>query len=97
MAYTHKQSGKTKFQWFLVYFLFASLVSSYTPEYSNIWNIFYSGGKKLMIATLFFIGAGISLSEIKKIGIKPLIQAVMLWIFISVISFYTISNGYISI
>ncbi|MCK9225861.1 MAG: putative sulfate exporter family transporter [Candidatus Muirbacterium halophilum] len=97
MSYFYKKDAKGKFQWFLVYFLLASLISCYFSGFSELWSVFYFSGKKLMIATLFFIGSGISFSEIKKIGIKPLVHSVLLWIFICVISFYVISFGFISI
>ncbi len=40
--------------------------------------------------TLFLIGAGLSGNTLKAVGIKPLLQGVLLWIFISVVSLYAI-------
>ncbi len=39
-----------------------------------------------MVLTLFLIGASLSLASIKSVGVKPLLQAVILWIVISVSS-----------
>ena len=39
-----------------------------------------------MVVTLFCIGASLSLASIKQVGVKPLLQAVALWIVISVSS-----------
>lgn len=40
--------------------------------------------------TLFFIGAGLSLSMVKKVGVRPLLLAVLLWIIIGVGSFFVV-------
>ena len=40
--------------------------------------------KQCLIAVLFAIGAGLSLKVIKQVGVKPLVQAVILWIVIGV-------------
>ncbi|EOR30949.1 hypothetical protein L100_03216 [Elizabethkingia meningoseptica ATCC 13253 = NBRC 12535] len=40
--------------------------------------------KKALNVTLFLIASGLSMTAIKKVGVKPLLQGVLLWIFISV-------------
>lgn len=40
--------------------------------------------KQALIAVLFAIGAGLSLKVIKQVGVRPLVQAVILWIVIGV-------------
>jgi uncharacterized membrane protein YadS len=42
--------------------------------------------------TLFLIGAGLSLNVIKNVGTKPLLLAVLLWLFISIASLLIIVN-----
>ena len=39
--------------------------------------------RKSLTVTLFFIGASLSLDVLKTVGVKPLIQGVLLWIVIS--------------
>ena len=38
--------------------------------------------KQCLIAVLFAIGAGLSIKVIKQVGVKPLVQAILLWIII---------------
>jgi uncharacterized membrane protein YadS len=40
-----------------------------------------------MVASLFLIGASISLQAIQQVGAKVLTQAVVLWILVSVVAF----------
>lgn len=48
--------------------------------------------KKALVVTLFFIGAGLSLGMVKKVGVRPLLLAVLLWILIGVSSFFVVMN-----
>ena len=46
--------------------------------------------KKGLILTLFLIGASLSISSIKNVGVKPLLLAIALWIIIGVSSFFVV-------
>jgi len=50
-------------------------------------------GKRLMVSTLFLIGAGLSLAELRRLGPRPLILAVTLWVFVSLGALWLISSG----
>lgn len=39
--------------------------------------------RKGLIITMFFIGASLSMGVLKQVGMKPLIQGVILWVVIS--------------
>lgn len=39
--------------------------------------------RKGLIITMFFIGASLSMDVLKQVGMKPLIQGVILWVVIS--------------
>ena len=40
--------------------------------------------RKLLTLTMFFIGASLSKETLKSVGVRPMIQGVLLWIIISV-------------
>ena len=42
------------------------------------------------MVTLFFIGATLSIGMIKKVGPRPLLLAILLWIIIGVSSFFVV-------
>ena len=48
--------------------------------------------KRGMVVTLFLIGASLSLKSIKAVGVKPLLQAVILWVVISLSSLGVVMN-----
>ncbi|MEO8762015.1 MAG: putative sulfate exporter family transporter [Bacteroidia bacterium] len=74
---------KIKIPWFIGFFLLAMLLNTYFPMIQKVSPTIVSISKAGLTLTLFLIGAGLSLTAIKNIGIKPLILAVLLWLFIS--------------
>ena len=45
-----------------------------------------------MVVTLFLIGASLSPSTVRQVGVKPLLLAVALWVLISVSSLFVVLN-----
>lgn len=96
-AKLNKSETKPKFQWFLIGFMAAGLIRSLIPTAEPVWNTVAAIGKHMMTGTLFLVGSVLTFSEIKKIGARPLIMAVVLWAIISVLSFAAIYSGLWSI
>ncbi len=94
-AKLNKSESKAKFQWFLLGFLLAAAISSYLPSLTDVWHGLAFTGKRLMVATLFLVGSGLTRSELKKIGGGPMLMAVILWIIVSTVSLYAITKGYV--
>lgn len=74
---------KVKIPWFIGYFILAICLNTYFPLVQKLSPTIISISKGGLTLTLFLIGAGLSLKIIKNIGIKPLLVAVLLWLFIS--------------
>jgi uncharacterized membrane protein YadS len=51
----------------------------------------------MLIITLFLIGASLSPAALRKVGPRPLIQGVTLWIIVAVLSLMAIRIGWISL
>jgi len=87
-----KQSSASSFPWFILFFILASLFNTYIeiPEILSTGILKIS--KLAFSVTLFLIGAGISLKTIKKVGARPLIQGVVLWLVILLASLAVILN-----
>lgn len=88
-----KTSGsKVSIPWFIFLFVIAMVINTYcgvSPKFSEV--IVYIA-KKALVVTLFFIGAGLSIGMVKKVGPRPLLLAVLLWIIIGVSSFFVVMN-----
>lgn len=76
---------KISIPWFIFWFIVAMLLNTYVLDGVPEIGRFVSGiARKCLIITMFFIGASLSTDVIKTVGIKPLVQGVLLWIVISV-------------
>lgn len=75
---------KIKIPYFILGFIGAILLAYYFPQIKPFGEVMVFMAKKALNITLFLIASGLSISSIKKVGVKPLVQGVLLWIFISV-------------
>jgi uncharacterized membrane protein YadS len=49
-------------------------------------------GRKGLVVTLFLIGSGLSLTTIRQVGWRPILQGVLLWIIIGSVSLLVIKG-----
>ena len=75
-----------KMPWFIGLFILASMARSFVP--GVVTAALYTAKIALMglSLTLFLIGAGINIKALQAVGWQPLLQGVLLWLFISVSS-----------
>jgi len=50
--------------------------------------------KKGLVVTLFLIGAGLTRSVLKRVGVRPMVLGILLWLFISGFSLIAILRIY---
>lgn len=79
-------NSKVSIPWFILLFVVAMIFNTYvgTDTLRPVYNILVDIAKQCLIAVLFAIGASLSLKVIKQVGVKPLVQAVALWIIIGI-------------
>lgn len=85
-----KSEGKIKIPYFIGFFVLAILAGTHLPFLQNFNSIISEISRDTLKVALFLIGAGLSLQNLKNIGIKPLLLGIILWIFISSISLYAV-------
>ena len=79
------KDSKIAIPWFILYFIIAILLNTFIFNSVPQVGITISGiARRLLTLTMFFIGASLSMDVLRAVGIRPLIQGVLLWIVISV-------------
>lgn len=78
------QKSKIKIPYFIGLFILAMMTNSYLPQTAIISPYLVAVAKIGLAFTLFLIGAGLNSKVLKTVGIKPLLQGVLLWGFIAV-------------
>ena len=79
------QDRKITIPWFILYFVIAIILNTFVLGSIPAFGAAVSGfARKCLTLTMFFIGASLSTDVLRAVGIKPLIQGILLWIVISV-------------
>jgi uncharacterized membrane protein YadS len=79
----HAQA-KIQIPWFIGFFILASVSRTFLGSYTDVMSWLTTGAKALLSLTLFFIGAGLSRSVLKKVGYQPLALGIALWVIVAV-------------
>ena len=81
------EGKKISVPWFILFFIVAMLINTYLlADFPQIGKFIAGIARKGLIITMFFIGASLSVNVIKSVGIRPLLQGILLWIIISAAS-----------
>lgn len=83
---------KLKIPYFILLFIGAIVLNSAQVLPEVLTSGIVSLSKRLLIVTLFLVGSTISVKELKSFGMRPLVLATVLWIFISIFSLVYILN-----
>ena len=82
-----KQKGaKITIPWFILFFILAMVANTFLSLPDALTRSVVWAAKQGLTLTLFLIGAGLSRQVIRQVGIRPMVQGVLLWIFIGAIS-----------
>lgn len=80
------RGGRIAVPWFILLFVLAMALNSSLPLPEAWTKGIVWGAKKGLTLTLFLIGSGLSASALRKVGVKPLVQGVVLWFLIAAVS-----------
>ena len=80
------EKPKVRVPWFVGFFLLASVLRSYVPGVAAAAPALSHTATVGLTLTLFLIGAGLSARTLRQVGWRPLLQGVLLWVFISTAS-----------
>jgi uncharacterized integral membrane protein (TIGR00698 family) len=91
--------GKTQIQWpwFIAYFCLAAVANTYIHVGAPLFAAFAKLGRCGLTVTLFLIGSGISKATLRKVGVRPMLQGIALWIIIATLSLWAIRTHLIGI
>ena len=87
-SFIFKSKGRrVSIPWFIFFFILAMVFNTYVLGTSAtgiaIGNGINDLARKILTVTLFFIGASLSRDVLRTVGLRPLVQGVLLWVVIS--------------
>ena len=95
VAVAKKSQARVQWPWFIGLFVIAAVMNSYVPWLGPVYPAMARLGRLGLAVTLFLIGTGIKREMIRKVGARPLIQGVLLWVVVGSVSLWAIVEGWI--
>src|ERR1700730_8532303 len=89
--------AKIQWPWFIGLFCLAAVCNTYLPAENHAYALAVKVAKIGLTATLFLIGSGISVATIKRVGHRPLLQGIILWLLVLTGSLWLIRAGWIGL
>jgi uncharacterized integral membrane protein (TIGR00698 family) len=89
---TEASRRKIAVPWFIGLFLLASVIRSFVPSMATLAPGLGRVATAGLTLALFLIGAGLSAPTLRAVGWRPLLQGVLLWLFISAVSLAVIAR-----
>lgn len=81
-AITLKSRARIQWPWFIALFCLAALLKTLLPAFNPGFAAFSYLGRIGLTVTLFLIGTGLDRQTLKKVGVRPLVQGLTLWIIV---------------
>jgi uncharacterized membrane protein YadS len=88
-------TARPKRPWFIAGFLVASALVTFVPALQPAGHAVSFGAHRLLACTLFLIGLGLTRPALRSLGIRPFLQAVMLWATLGIGTLVAILSGWI--
>jgi len=74
-----RSGNPPKRPWFILGFLAAAALATYVPALHSASVVVSELARRTLVATLFLIGANLTLATLRTVGVRPLVQGVFLW------------------
>jgi len=81
-AFALKSKARVQWPWFILLFCGAALLNTLLPSFSGAFGALNRLGRIGLTVTLFLIGTGLNKQTLKRVGFRPLVQGVTLWVIV---------------
>jgi uncharacterized integral membrane protein (TIGR00698 family) len=92
-----KSKSRIQWPWFILFFCFAALLNTLLPTFQPVFAGLNHLGRIGLAVTLFLIGTGLNRQTLSKVGIRPLLQGLTLWIVVAASTLTLVHFGFIRI
>jgi uncharacterized membrane protein YadS len=81
-AVVWKSKARIQWPWFIAFFCVAALLNTVLPQFHAAFGALNYLGRLGLTVTLFLIGTSLNKETLKKVGVRPLLQALTLWMIV---------------
>jgi uncharacterized membrane protein YadS len=90
-----KSKARIHWPWFILLFCLAAVANTYVHMFQPFYPTLKHLGVIGLTVTLFLIGTGLSKKTLQEVGVRPLLQGIILWIIVASGSLALIYRGWI--
>lgn len=90
-----KSSARVQWPWFIGLFILAAVANTFLHPLQPVYPVLKHLGMLGLTVTLFLIGTGLSRKTLREVGVRPMLQGVLLWIVVATVSLTLIRGGWI--
>lgn len=94
-AIARKSKTRIQWPWFILFFCLAAVANTYFSPLHPVYSTLRRLGIVGLTVTLFLIGTGLSQKTVREVGVRPMLQGILLWIVVAVSSLVLIRNNWI--
>jgi uncharacterized integral membrane protein (TIGR00698 family) len=85
-AWKHGQAGaagEPRRPWFILGFVAVAAFVTFVPGMKAVGESVAAGARRVLVLTLFLVGAGVSRDALRQVGARPLVLGVLLWLVVA--------------
>ena len=94
-AVVRKSDAQIRWPWFILFFCLAAVANTYLRSFHWAYPELKHLGILGLTVTLFLIGTGISMKTFREVGVRPMVQGILLWIAVAAGALQLIRTGWI--
>ena len=88
---------RVQIPWFIGLFVLAAVLRAVLPAARPAYATMFTLGKNCLTVVLFLIGTGLSRETLRRVGVRPMVQGVLLWAVVGGASLLAIAKGWIAL
>jgi uncharacterized membrane protein YadS len=90
-------SARAKPPWFILGFVLVAALVTWVPALKEPGAVVAQGARRALVTTLFLVGAGVSRSALRQVGVRPLVLGLVLWVAVSAATLAAITWGWLRV
>lgn len=83
--------------WFIAGFLAVAALVTFVPSLQAPGHLVAFTARRLLVLTLFLIGAGLSRAALRSVGLRPFLQGLLLWLIVGTLGLGAVKLGLLTV
>ena len=83
--------------WFIAGFLIMAALVTFVPVLHAPGQLLAAAARRVLVLTLFLIGAGLSREALRSVGLRPFLQGLLLWLIVGSLGLGAVKLGWLTV